>query len=313
MPQGSVVGPFGFPLYTGPVGRICQKHNISYHFYADDSQLYIAFHPKDEEEARHRLEACISDIRDWMKRNHLKLNDSKTEFLILGAPAQLRQLTKKDIMVGDTQVTASSSARNIGAIFDNTLSMKDHIQTVCRSCYCQVRSIGKVRSFLTKDAASSLVHAFVTSKLDHMNALLYGVPKYLLHKLQKIQNNVARIIMKSKRRDHITPVLKDLHWLPIEKRIEFKILITAYKALTGLAPGYIRDILQPYQPPRALRSLNLSLLRKPKSRTKSFGDRSFAVCAPYLWNRLPVAVRQAVELEGFKDALKTHLFRLTYK
>ena len=124
MPQGSVVGPYGFPLYTGPVGRICQKHNVSYHFYADDSQLYIAFHPKDEEEARHRLEACISDIRDWMKRNHLKLNDSKTEFLILGAPAQLRQLTKEDMMVGDTQVTASSSARNIGAIFDNTLSMK---------------------------------------------------------------------------------------------------------------------------------------------------------------------------------------------
>jgi len=213
---------------------------------------------------------------------------------------------------GDTVVTASPSARNIGAIFDCTLSMKDHVNALCRSCYCHIRNIGKVRRLLTKDAAVNLVHAFVSSKLDHMNALLFGLPKYLLQKLQKIQNNGARIVSRTKRREHITPVLKNLHWLPIDKRIEFKILLTTFKALTGLAPGYIHDLLQPYQPPRALRSMNLSLLKKPRSRTKSFGNRSYAVCAPHLWNKLPRKLRQAVELEGFKSALKSHLFKQAF-
>ena len=178
--------------------------------------------------------------------------------------------------------------------------------------YCQLRSLGKIRPSLTQVAATNLVHAFVSSKLDHMNALLYGIPKYLLHKLQKIQNNAARIVTKTKKRDHITPVLKMLHWLPIDKRIEFKILLTVFKSLTGLAPGYLHDLLHPYQPPRALRSLNLSLLKKPRCRTRSFGDRSFAVCGPHLWNKLPADVRLATELEGFKCSLKTHLFQQAY-
>jgi hypothetical protein len=220
---------------------------------------------------------------------------------------QLQQLNIDEIKIGDTMVEASKSAGNIGAILDHKLSMKDHINTLCRSCYCHIRNIGKVRPSLTRDAAVSLMHAFVSSKLDHMNALLYGVPKYLLQKLQKIQNNGARIVSKTKRSQHITPVLKSLHWLPVEFRILYKIHLTTHKALNGQAPGYIRDLLRPYQPPRALRSMNLSLLKKPRVRTKTFGDRSYAVCAPYLWNKLPLPLRQCEELEHFKRGLKTHL------
>jgi predicted nucleic acid-binding Zn-ribbon protein len=312
MPQGSVMGPFGFPPYSAPIGEICRRHDICYHFYADDSQLYLSFSPQDEDEARNRLEACIQDIREWMKQNHLKLNEAKTEFLVIGSHIQLQKLKIDEIKIGDTIVKASKSARNIGAIFDHTLSMKDHINTLCRSCYCHIRNIGKVRPLLTRDAAVSLMHAFVSSKLDHMNALLYGVPKYLLQKLQKIQNNGARIVSKTKRRQHITPVLKSLHWLPVEFRILYKIQLTTHKALNGRAPGYIRDLLQPYQPPRALRSMNLSFLKKPRVRTKTFGDKSYAVCAPYLWNKLPLSLRQCEELEPFKRGLKTHLFEKAF-
>ena len=120
MPQGSVVGPYGFPTYTAPVGGICCRHGIRYHFYADDSQLYLAFNPQDEDTARHKLEACISEIRNWMQRNHLKLNDTKTEFLIIGSKTQLNQLTNDSIQIGDTIIKSSHSARNIGAIFDCT-------------------------------------------------------------------------------------------------------------------------------------------------------------------------------------------------
>ena len=260
-----------------------------------------------------KLETCISEIRDWMQRNHLKLNDTKTEFLVIGSKTQLSQLSNDSIQIGDSIIKSSHSARNIGAIFDCTMSMKEHVATMCRACYCIIRNIGKVRSSLTEDAAMTIVHAFISSKLDHMNSLLFGITKHLLQKLQKIQNNSARIIVKAKRRDHISPVLKRLHWLPVDKRIEFKILLTTFKAMTGLAPGYIHDLLEPYQPRRALRSMDLTYLRKPRSRTKTFGDRAFASSAPYLWNKLPRTLRQCVELESFKTSLKCHLFKKAYE
>ena len=312
MPQGSVVGPFGFPMYTTPVGRICQKHGIKYHFYADDSQLYLAFDPDEEHIARGRLEACIAEIRDWMKSNHLKLNDTKTEFLVIGSPTHLRQLSKDGIKIGESIIPPAIAARNIGATFDNSLTMKQHVNAMCRAGYCHIKNIGRVRGSLTQDASVNLIHAFVTSRLDQMNALLYGVPQYLIQKLQKIQNNAARIVLRAKRREHITPILQQLHWLPVAKRIEFKVLLMTFKSLTGLAPGYIADLLEPYTPPRALRSLDLSLLKMPRSRTKSYGDRSFRVCAPYLWNKLPHDIRRATELDGFKDALKHHLFKQAF-
>ena len=158
--------------------------------------------------------------------------------------------------------------------------MKEHVQAICRACYCHVRNIGKVRRNLTRDATINLVHAFIASTIDQMNCLLYGIPKYLVQKMQKIQNNAAKIVSRCGRRKHITPILSNLHWLPVTKRIDFKIILITFKALNGLAPGYIHDLITPYQSSRRLRSINLSLLRKPKSKTFSYGDRSFAVAAP---------------------------------
>ena len=247
-----------------------------------------------------------------MRVNFLKLNDSKTEFLIIGTKSHLQKLTVDTIMIGDESIAASPSARNIGAIFDSTVSMKEHIHTISRACYCHLRNIGKIRRYLTETATINLIHAFIASKLDHMNSLVYGVPKYLLNRLQKIQNNSARIVSRCRRRDHITPILSSLHWLQVKDRIDFKIALLTFKSLHGLAPAYIRDLITPYQPHRSLRSLNLSLLRKPKSRTKTYGDRSFAVCSPHVWNHLPSHIRQLDDLDTFKTALKTHLFTTSY-
>ena len=190
--------------------------------------------------------------------------------------------------------------------------MRQHVNHISKSCYLYLRTIGRIRNCLTKAATVTLVHAFIASKLDHMNALLYGIPKLLISKLQKIQNNAARIVSRCKTRDHITPILADLHWLPVEKRVEYKILLLTYKALHGTAPGYIRDLIHPYEPRRNLRSMDLNLLKMPRSRTKTYGDKSFAVCSPFLWNRLPSGLRSQHELESFKTDLKTHLYRLSY-
>ena len=110
--------------------------------------------------------------------------------------------------------------------------------------------IARIRSYLTPETAKLLLHAFVTSKLDYCNSLLYGVPKYQILRLQRIQNVAARLVTATSRYDHISPVLKQLHWLPVAQRIKFKILLLTYKALKDCAPSYIKDLLQPYVPTR---------------------------------------------------------------
>ena len=312
MPQGSVFGPFGFPHYSGPLGAICRRHRIQYHLYADDTQLYISFTPSDCPTATSRLEACISEIRDWMKNNFLKLNDSKTEFLTFGSRHQLAKVPTLSINIGDTTVPAASSARNIGAIFDCHLSMDKQISSISQSCYLHLRNISQIRHYLSPEHTERLVCAFISSKIDHLNCLLYGLPKYKIHRLQLIQNNAARLISRTRRCESITPILISLHWLPVESRIEYKILLLTFKALNGLAPNYLSDLFISYKPPRNLRSGNMNLLKETKPCTVRFGERAFAHCAPKLWNMLPNDMRTCGTLEIFKKRLKTYLFKRTF-
>ena len=313
MPQGSVIGPFGFPSYSSPIGVICRKHSVAYHLYADDTQLYIAFSPDDQPGATQRLEACIAEIRQWMSTNFLKLNESKTEFLILSSPHDVTKLPESSEMsIGDVVVSNTNSARNIGAIFDCHLHMVDHVSALCRACYIHIRNIGRIRPYLTQDATERLVHAFISSKLDYLNSLLIGLPKHLVKRLQLIQNNAARIVTRTRKYDSITPVLKSLHWLPIKNRIHYKILLLTFKALNGLAPFYLSELLTPYKPPRSLRSSQDNLLKERVVRTVRYGERSFSYCAPKLWNAMPRHLRLCTVLGAFKKDLKTFLFNKSY-
>ena len=157
------------------------------------------------------------------------------------------------------------------------------------------------------------MNAFVTSRLDYCNSLLYGLPNNQLHKLQRVQNAAARLICNVSRFDHITPSLYSLHWLPIIYRIQFKILLFVFKAFNGLAPLYISELLQPKPVPRYnLRSSVNTLLLPTFKSLATLGDRSFTFAAPKLWNKLPCDIRNARNLDHFKRLLKTHLFREAY-
>lgn len=161
--------------------------------------------------------------------------------------------------------------------------MEQHVNSICRSCYIQIRKIGYIRKYLTVNATKALVNSLITSRIDYCNSLLYGVPKTVLNKLQHVQNTAARLISRTSRYDHITPVLRQLHWLPIQDRICFKLLLITYKALHGQCPLYTRQLLQVHAPARNLRSQNNGVtLTVPRSRRVTFGDRSFATAAPRL-------------------------------
>ena len=149
----------------------------------------------------------------------------------------------------------------------------------------------------------------MTSRLDYCNGLLCGITDELLCRLQKVQNNAARVVSGSKKYDHITPVLKDLHWLPIRKRIEFKILLLTFKCMQGCAPLYLRELLVKQANTRTLRSNTKNLLQIPLTHLKRFGDRAFCAYAPRLWNELPDNIKAADSVQNFKKQLKTLLFR----
>ena len=172
--------------------------------------------------------------------------------LLLSAHVSVHNQSElRSINVGDV-ISPSDSVRNIGVIFDKHLSLAEHVNSVCKSSFYQLRRIVKIRKYLSLKTTQTLVHAFITSKIDNCNSLLFGIPTHLLKKLQYVQNAAARVITGSRKFDHITPVLKELHWLPVEQRIVFKVLLITFKALHGLAPRYISDIIDQYtsQPDR---------------------------------------------------------------
>lgn len=247
-----------------------------------------------------------------MSANKLKLNAEKTEVLTV-TPKHKPALPPITLQVGDASVTSTSKVRDLGVIFDGTMSMEEHVSSVVRSAYGQLCTIARIRRFLTPQATKSLVHAMVTSRIDYCNSLLYGLPKTLLNRLQQVQNACARVIMRIPKRQQITPVLKELHWLPVEKRAQFKILVHTYKAIHGDAPSYIRDLVTIKQPARQLRSATETrLTTSSMPRTVTYGGRSFKYAAPRLWNALPSQVKNVQSLNCFKKALKTHFFRQIY-
>ena len=316
VPQGSVLGPKNYIMYTKPVGDICRNHGLNHHFYADDSQLYLAFEPIgtiSQSEAIKRVEACLNDIVSWMNNNMLKLNADKTELVLFSSKHHSQHISDITVKVGDSQIVPSQYVRNLGAFFDSRMDMEQHVNAVSRSCYAQLRQIGHIRQYLSNNTTQTLINSLVTSRLDYCNSLLHGVHKTTLNRLQMVQNTAARIIKRTSRFEHITPVLKELHWLPIESRVDFKILTHTYKALNGNSPSYIKDLLHLYEPKRALRSQDDSLtLVVPRTRTTTYGDRSFETAAPRLWNALPLGIRKSTTLSSFKTSLKTHFFLHIY-
>ncbi len=160
---------------------------------------------------------------------------------------------------------------------------------------------------LSVSDAEKLVHAFMTSRLDYCDVLLGVCLASSINKLQIVQNAAARVLTRSRKYDHITPILQSPHWLPIKFHISYKILL-AYKAQNNLSPAYLTSLLSRYNPTRSLRSQHSGLLVVPRIAKSTKGGRTFSYLAPKLWNSLLDNVQGSDKLSLFKSRLKTHLF-----
>ena len=193
-------------------------------------------------------------------------------------------------------------------------NMMSHINNICSSSFYYLYNICRIRKYLSRQSAISLIHAFITSKLDYCNSLLYGLPTIYINKLQRVQNAAARLVTNTPRICHITPILEDLHWLPIKYRTQFKIVLLTFKCLYGLAPQYLVDLIAVAPQSRYnLRSRNATLLVSTNARClPTLGDRAFQSAAPKLWNSLPAEIRNIQTLTSFKRALKTYFFKTVF-
>ena len=270
VPQGSVLGPRKYCLYSKPIGEICCRHNMLYHCYADDTQVYMVIRPSDSwENISTKLESCLADICSWMSANKLKLIQDKTELIVFSSKQNPESRQAFILKVGACTVKAASAVKNLGVFFDSSLTMEKQVNAVSKVCYHQIRNIGCIRQYITTDACKTLVNSLVTSRLDYGNALLHGIPKGLTSRLQRLQNRAARLITRIRKMEHITPVLKTLHWLPISYRSQYKLMMYTYRALNDTAPVYLKELVVPYQPTRSLRSASENLLTVPRTRTST--------------------------------------------
>ena len=221
--------------------------------YADDTQIYISFKPCDLQDAICKVESCVKEIQEWSIINGLKLNDQKTEILHLSSRFR-RRIQLPIVRIDNTPIVPNSTARNLGVIFDQHMEMDKFVSTKCQSASFALHKLGMVRTFLDLKTTKKLVHALVMCHVDYCNSLLYNMPDSQLNRLQVIQNSAARLITRTKKYTHITPVLKQLHWLPVKSRITFKIILITFQCLNSMAPDYLNDSLTKYTPSRNLRS-----------------------------------------------------------
>ena len=249
----------------------------------------------------------------WNTQNMLRSNAEKTEVILFTSRFTKTPNIEK-LFFDSTVIELTEKVRDLGVILDKNLTPTYHINETYRKATNAIRSIGRIRKYLANKNLKLLVNALVISRLDYCNSILYGLPKRELDKLQRVQNTAARLITGTKQYDHIKPrpALQKLHWLPVESRIIFKVILVTFKILHGLSPAYLSSLLQEHYPSRCLRSSSKSLLTVPTMNSVTCGERAFSFCAPASWYTLPDCLKKAASFSSFKSALKTFLFRKFY-
>ena len=263
------------------------------------------------------MQSCISDVKAWASANMLKLNDNKTELMLVTSKRTMHLHSLPiSISIGNAQIPFKKSVKNLGFTLDYHLTMNVHVSNIYRSCYFELRHLASIRRFLTSTATATLVSAFVFSRIDYCYSLLFGSTHDVTSHLQRIQNYAARVILRLPKSSSITIHLKSLHWLPVKVRSTYKIACLCYHCHSSTAPSYVTDML--HRRPLHTRntrssSCTMPLLNGPAHSKATLDDRSFSFASSSVWNSIPNDVRCAPSLSSFKSRLKTYMFRSVYK
>lgn len=314
VPQGSVLGPVLFNCYITELFSGLEALDVCFHSYADDVQIWCSYNPKSkygEIECRRRLADALEFVYDWMRRQSLKLNCSKTIFLPLSRNSDF--INNCDpITVGGSIVNPSTEARNLGFIFDSGFTFDSQVSSVRKSSFYHLKRLQALKPFVPESCLPTLAHAFVTSRIDFCNSLYFGLPAHRLERLQSVLKATAKFLTGRKKYDSGSAALKELHWLSLKERISFKIATIAFHTYnqTMNYPLYFNQV-EPHKSSCNMSTRSSLLPRLACSyrpRLKSCGHRSISYSAPTVFNSLPSDLRSVHAYETFKANLKTYLF-----
>ena len=233
----------------------------------------------------------------------MKINPDKTELILLYPPSLNKEVIIRGILFGDQCIRFSEFVKNVGVLLDRNLNMSKHINNIVSHCYKILRDIGSIKKHLQKSHIKNLVHAMISNRLDYCNSLLVNIDKANLYKLQKVQNSAARLVLGKRRRESATLALRELHWLNVEARIVFKILLLVYKVVKGTCSDNLSLKYKQFNG----RSNDFLMLETPNFVTK-YGKRLFEYNGSRFWNALPLELRMEEEVEVYKKKIKTMLF-----
>ena len=181
-----------------------------------------------------------------MDANKLKMNESKTEILVVGNKNKLKQHDSLQIKIGNDIVNSCNTVKNLGAYFDSEMKMSCHVSNLYKSLNCYLKKIKAIRRYISVETCEKLVISLIFSRLDYCNSILASIPKKSIARLQLFQNHAAKLIFNKRKFDRVTPLLKTLHWLPVEKRIMYKTACLVFKCISGTVPTYLSRHVIPY-------------------------------------------------------------------
>ena len=236
-----------------------------------------------------------------------------TEFIIIGTKQQRHKLSNHlPVKLLDNDICPYDSVRNLGVAFDSDFSFHKHVSNIiCKSCFYHIRDLRRIRCHIPLSTAKTISNALIRSRLDYCNSLLNNIAKQDLSKCQRMQNCLARVVLRAPRFSPSLPLLKQLHWLPVNCIINFKLSTLTYRALAIHQPPYIASLLHFSNIPRQLRSSTSQQLSIPRSKL-NLGKRAFSVAAPIIWNELPTTLKSCESLASFRKHLKTYLFKIAF-
>ena len=307
VPQGSILGPILFNCIMTKLADVLLAHDVSFHVYADDTQLWFPVtHPKEEANVRSNIKSIFSIIDNFMHEHHLKLNASKTIFLPLSR--KRKQFDPLELESG-CEILPSTKARNLGVTFDGQMSFDPHINELRKSCFHHIRNVCQLKPFIPTKKVASLILAIVISRLDFCNTLLCSLNKTQIKRIQSIQNAAVRMVAGAKIHQSITPLLKSLHWLPVQYRITYKLALTAHKSIyDATCPLYLKNALTIKKSCRFTRSSLCPTFARIDYTLVSVGGRSAVHHMVDIWNKLPSQLRNISDVKLFRKQLKTYLF-----
>jgi len=313
--QGSVFGPVQFITYTEDVIAVSKKHGVGHHLYADAKQAYLEVYVQDIDKARSTLQECIADVRSWCSSRRLQLNTDKTELIWFGSRQTLDKVSRSDLtlQLDSGTINLVEVVRDLGVLLDAELSIKQHVIRIASNCFYQLRRQRQIRSTVGKEVTSQLISAFVLSQLDYCNSLLAGLPppRTTIAPLQRVQNAAVRLVLNLGFHDHLIPALQQLHWLPVEYRIKYKLCALMHQIHTGRAPQYLVDSVHSQSLNPAVDPVNTANYVKRCIHTK-IGERCFSHAGPAAWNSLPASIKLTTDTNIFKKLLKSHLFHIAF-